>query len=98
MACSSCGYTPCGCATPSHSFNWNLIPDESCDPCSTDPVCRYTFPARCVMYNGPALTCLGLGSNVNLDLVIASIHSIICTLLGSEICNAPSALEVVHTE
>lgn len=92
MTCASCGYNPCACSNSTHSFNWNTIPDQSCDPCSDEVVCKYKFPAKCVIYNGPPLYCLGLGTDIDIELIIASIHSILCTLLGSETCNAPSAL------
>ena len=87
MSCTSCGSTP--------TFNWNTYPNTSCDPCDNEIICKYNFPARCTMYNGPALTCLGLGSNVNIDLVIASMHSVLCTLMGTNLCNPPSALRIV---
>lgn len=98
MACHSCGYNPCNCNNTVHSFNWNTVPDQSCDPCDTTFICKYTFPGRCVIYNGPNLTCFGLGTNVNYDVIIASIHSIICTLLGTETCVAPSALSIIEND
>ncbi len=92
--CSSCGYNPCSCANALHSFNWNTIPDQSCNPCSDDIVCKYLFPAKCVIYNGPPLTCFGLGTNINIEIIIASIHSILCGLLDSQTCNAPYSFKV----
>lgn len=80
MACSNCGYNPCTCQTPIYQYNWLNIDNYPCNPCSSAVVCKIKVPGQCVFYNGPALTCIGLGTNVNYDLIIATLSQAICNL------------------
>lgn len=94
MACTSCGYNPCNCSPTQHSFNWITVPDQPCDPCSEDIVCKYKFPAKCTIYNGPPLPCLGLGTNIDIEQIIWAIHGVLCSLLDNPTCNPPSTFKV----
>lgn len=72
--CNYCGHTVCTCGHNHHyTYNWYNVENYPCNPCSTVEVCKKKIPAKCTIYRGPALTAIGLGTEVDVQTVIAAI-------------------------
>lgn len=79
--CINCGNNNCNhCYGGNYSFNWFNTTGLPCNPCSQTPVCSKQLPAFCTFYNGPVLTDIGLGTNVNVELILTTISIAIGTI------------------
>ena len=79
MACS-CGNNPCQCVNPGYAYNWYNTENYPCNPCTTTVVCKKKVPAECVFYAGPALTPLGLTTNIDVELILSTLSTMVDTL------------------
>lgn len=72
-------YCP-SCGAVNYSYNWLGITNYPCENCSSSTFCKVHIPGKCVMYNGPALTCLGFTEPTDYDTIIAAIDAKLCEL------------------
>jgi len=72
--CNSCGHEVCKCQQP-YVHNW--LNGADCNPCTDQKVCKELFPAKCVIYHGPPLDNLGLGTDIDIEIILASLNSLI---------------------
>lgn len=77
--CQDCFSTPCSCDVQ-YSFNWYSTTGLPCTNCSGDTICKKKVPALCTIYNGAALSGLGLPSPSNIEAIIALIDVAISNL------------------
>lgn len=74
--CNNCGSNPCNC-NQTYSYNWYNTEGYPCNPCSTTEVCKKKIPAKCTIYKGPALNGIGLTTDLNIELILATISAVI---------------------
>lgn len=53
----------------------------NCEQC-TDPACGTYTPTKCIYYSGPALPCIGVETNDNLELILQKVETKICEATG----------------
>ena len=73
--CHRCGNNYCSCGNPNYSFNWMSTENYPCNPCSVTNVCKKKIPAKCTIYNGPALSFLELPTGTDIEVILSSIDS-----------------------
>lgn len=75
-------YNPCtNCNTNQHSFNWFNIDGLPCEPCSDDFVCKYNFPAKCVIVS-VALDNIGSDANDNVEHILQLIDALVASSMN----------------
>lgn len=63
------------CEQAPDTNQWFTMGNQSA--CVARPVCKVKIPARCVIYDGPNLTGLGLGSHIDVETILATISALI---------------------
>lgn len=78
--CYNCGYTPCRCSSGNYHYNWYNTDNYSCNPCTTQPVCKKKIPAACVFYGGPKLTGVNIETNTQIEFILIALDNAIAEL------------------
>lgn len=94
--CHSCGYNPCKCHERRPAYNWYNVENYPCNPCTNVNICKKKVPAKCTFYNGPALSNLGLNTNIDVELILASVNNAIGSLNTSTTSQASKILEALN--
>lgn len=81
--CTQCGNSICNCYNTNYSSNWYTT--QNCAPCSTTEVCKKAIPAKCVFYKAGNLANIGLTTNINTELILYTIDSVIGSIKSGSI-------------
>lgn len=77
--CQTCGYSICQC-NQTYNYNWYNTAGLPCTTCPGTIVCAKKVPAKCTIYNGVNLDAIGEVTNTDVEIIIASINSVIGNL------------------
>jgi hypothetical protein len=69
--------------TPNGTNGYNWFNKENCQPCTQVEECKKQIPASCVIYNGPILNNIDNYQNVDVETLLATYTSMLCSLKSS---------------